>query len=379
MDTTSLVAGAAAVAVLAGGAVLLRGRSKPPAPALKAATRRPAVAPDTGALAAQPEAPAPAPARLPAALADFRLLEEQDLSAESRAQLAERLSKVALPPRGLQQFLAADIGSPTAARELAEFVLGEPRLAARVLARANSPFYGLQSPIASVPHAITYLGLNAVRSMALGFMLTESVSVDDPALRRYCDRVWEAGMVASELCSLLGTKLNFTDTGAVCTQTVLSFLGELAVPALGTGDEALAWDVPLIERLRREQQTFGASSVLLGSIVMHAWGLPESIVAAVTAACRVAVTPVAAADPAAAPRSALAYACARMGEAIAQRRIDAPEQLWLAGSDAPELHHLQAYLALPALARLPELLQAPDVRLALMRMIAAEQGTRAPG
>lgn len=316
---------------------------------------------------------------MPDSLVDFRLLEEHEISADRSAQLAGQLTHLTMPPRGLQHFLSLDILGENAARELASLVMSEPRLAAKVLGRANSPFYGLQSPIVSIPHAITYLGMNAVRSMALRYMLDDSFTAEHPSHQEYCDRVWDAGMIASELCSLLATKLNFTDVGALCTQTTLSFLGDLAVPALLPAGSAMSWNQGLIERMRLEQQEIGASAALMGTMLMRAWGLPRDLIDAVAATSRIAVTPVAQAEPASAARNALSFACARVGEAIAQRRIEHPEQVGLDTAGAPELHYLQGYLGLPQLARLPDLLQAPDVRLALLRMITSVNTDTAPG
>lgn len=376
--------GAAAAVTLAATMILTR-RETPArgAPSRGSAPpeRRRAVATDTGVVA-----PAPAPAEvvaeetepLPEALHGFWLADEHEITAERSRQLATELRHVAMPPRGLQHFMSADVMAGNAAQELAELVMSEPRLAAKVLGRANSPFYGLQSPIASVGHAITYLGMNTVRNMALSFLLQESFAVEDPELGRYCDSVWEAGRIAAELCALLAPRLGFADTGTLGTQTILAFLGDLAVPSL-LGSEAVAIrELDFVERLRFEQERLGASAVLLGTIVIRAWGLPPAIVDAVAAAGRIVVTPVGQGDPAQAPRSALIYACARIGEAIAQQRIERPEEIRLRNSEAPELHHLQGYLRLPQLARLPELLHAPDVRMALARMIAGVRNETAP-
>jgi HD-like signal output (HDOD) protein len=380
---TAAAVGAAAAVTLAATVILTRrdkSGSGAPSRATVPAERRRAVATDTGAgtAPAPPEVAAEDPEPLPDALNGFWLADEQEITAERSTKLATQLRHVAMPPRGLQHFMAADIMSEDAPNELSRLVMSEPRLAAKVLGRANSPFYGLQSPIASVAHAITYLGMNTVRSMALSFLLQESFAVEEAALGRYCDSVWEAGRMAAELCALLAPRLGFTDAGTLSTQTILAFLGDLAAPSLLGSEAGAIRELDLVERLRFEQEQLGASSVLLGTIVIRAWGLPPAIVDAVAAAGRIVVTPVSQSDPAQAPRSALIYACARIGEAIARQRVERAEEIELRNTGAPELHHLQGYLRLPQLARLPELLHAPDVRLALARMIAAVHDEAAP-
>lgn len=377
-----LVAATAIVAMVITPGVLRRNRTKTPQLTDNPIPRRRAVAVDTGAGVMPPEPPASdEPAReepLPAALTAFWLAEEHEVSPERRTEIAGRLHHAVIPPQGVQRFMSADIMANDASRELANLVMSEPRLAARILGRANSPFYGLQMPITSVPHAITYLGMNAVRSMALGFLLEDSFRVSDPQVREYYDEIWNAGLIASELCSLLAGKLNIADSGALCTQTVLSFLGDLAAPSLLGERTREIRDAGLLERLRFEQETIGASAVLLGTIMMREWGLPDPITDAVAATGRVIVTPAAQLDPALAVRAGLTYACARIGELIAHRRIEQIEQIDLLGDPAPELHHLRSYLRLPALARLPEQLNAPDVRLTLMRMLNATDGVSGP-
>ncbi|MCB1630422.1 MAG: HDOD domain-containing protein [Pseudomonadales bacterium] len=364
------------VAILLAGLVLVRRRTPKPVPAPVPVRQRRAVAVDTGADIVPVPAEAPATevaeqAPLPPALGVFWLAEEHEILPDRAAQIGERLRQIVMPPRGVQRFMSADIMANDASRELAELVMSEPRLAAKVLGRANSPLYGLQMPITSVPHAITYLGMNAVRSMALSFLLEESFTADDPQLRQYYDSIWDSGLFASELCSLLAGKLGLGDTGALCTQTVLSFLGDLAAPAL-LGERAReVRNLTLLQRLHFEQETIGASAVLLGTIMMRAWGLPGAIIDAVAATGRVLVSPVTQLAPEHAVRAGLSYACARIGEAIAQQRIEHAEQIDLLGDESPELHHLQGYLRLPALARLPQQLQTPELRLALMRMIGA--------
>lgn len=380
---TAAAVGAAAAVTLAAAVILTRGDKSARGAASRAtvpAERRRAVATDTGAgtAPAPPEVATEDPEPLPDALNGFWLADEQEITAERSTQLATQLRHVAMPPRGLQHFMAADIMSGDAPNELSRLVMSEPRLAAKVLGRANSPFYGLESPIASVAHAITYLGMNTVRSMALSFLLQESFAVEEAALGRYCDSVWEAGRMAAELCALLAPRLGFTDAGTLSTQTILAFLGDLAAPSLLGSEAGAIRELDLVERLRFEQEQLGASSVLLGTIVIRAWGLPPAIVDAVAAAGRIVVTPVGQSDPLQAPRSALIYACARIGEAIARQRVERAEEIELRNTGAPELHHLQGYLRLPQLARLPELLHAPDVRLALARMIAAVHNEAAP-
>ena len=347
--------------------------------AAPAAPRR-SVEIDTGVrveAAPAPEVPAEEP---PPEFAGFRMLGAAEISAELRAQLLEKLAKISLPPRSLQELLSPEFLASGTSRELAEFILREPVLAAKILARVNSPYYGLQSPIDSVQRAITFLGMNAVRNMALQFMVEESFRSEEPALQALYGSIWDAGMIAADLCVLLSQKLGFSESGASSTQTVLSFVGDFAVLTLLPADAALAsWQHALLQRTRMQQEVLGLNASVAGSLLMRAWGLPDGITAGVEDIGALLVTPAPTTADARALRLALCYVCARIGEAIAMGRVQDPAQVDPAAAGSAELHYVQTYLRRPEFARLAEHLHAPDARLALARMIAASGARQRAG
>ena len=60
-------------------------------------------------------------------------------------------------------------------QEIAHAVQNDQALTAKVLRTVNSSFYGLSTPCATIPHAVAYLGINAVKSLVLSFSLVQSV------------------------------------------------------------------------------------------------------------------------------------------------------------------------------------------------------------
>jgi len=57
---------------------------------------------------------------------------------------------------------------------LAQKISYDQTLTAKVLRLANSSFYGMQSKIGSIPHAITVLGFNSVRSLVLAAAVVDT-------------------------------------------------------------------------------------------------------------------------------------------------------------------------------------------------------------
>lgn len=316
-------------------------------------------------------------AEMPELLADLKLLTVEDLSESQRDELHGRLSTIPLPPRSAQQLMSPDFLAEAATRQFTDLVTREPLLSGKVIGRVNSAFYGLSSPIVSVSHAVTYLGLNAVRNMALQFTLEQAFSSDDPELQAFHARLFDAGTIAAELCSLLGPKIGVRDVGATSTQTVLSFLGDFAMPSLLPDGSAISnWPLGLLERTCNEQLALGVNAAIVGSLLMEEWGLPAAVSDDVRDINRVLVTPAGENMKPRDARLALSYACARIAESIALGRIRDPGQIELVGSPEPEYYHLQSYLKVPPLSRLQDMLHAPDARLALSRLVAASQRSR---
>jgi hypothetical protein len=126
----------------------------------------------------------------------------------------------------------------------------------------------------------------------------------------------------------------------------------------------------------------------VGALLMQAWGLPASIVQEVRDVDSLLVTPAHLVDPRRAPRLALCYLGARLGERLAQGSVadladltegaplaDSPHACsWQPSHPAdPDFCHFGSYLALPALSGLGTHLQAP----ALLEAMRTLQGSAA--
>ncbi len=311
-------------------------------------------------------------ATMPELLRDFSLFEPDDLNPRKREELAARLTTISLPPRSMQRLMSHEFMANVATREFTDLVTREPLLSAKVIGRVNSAFYGLASPIVSVAHAVTYLGMNAVRNMALQFTLEQAFASEDPELKEFHARLFDAGTIAAELTAVLAPKLGVRDVGAASTQAVLSFLGDFAMPSLLPPRSAFShWPLGLLERTINEQFMLGANAMIVGRLLMESWDLPATVSDDVADIHRVLVTPAGESVSEREARLALCYACARLAERIAAGRVHDPADIDMLDAGAAEFHHIQSYLEKQPLARLPDYLRAGDTRLVVARMIAS--------
>lgn len=340
-------------------------RTQVPEPAAVAAVRPNAAAP-VHRVPPPPPVPVPVPVQVPTRLAAFRPTALDDLAADKQMSLSELLRRIPRPPPALQQLTSPAFLEDASSGQLSELIMAEGRVAAQVLAAVNAPFYGLRQPVSSVGQAVTFLGLNTVRSICLKALMEASFDLSQPALRRQFDTISRASAFASDLCGRLALKLGMAAPGTLVTQVVLSFLGPMASAALlaqAQSDWSLEQD--LLTRSETEQDRLGLSASVLGSLLLHQWGLPASIVDEVAAIDAMLVTPAGPKGLAPMAPRALCYLCARLGEQLATGALTDLAQYDPMADDSESFFHLRGHLQTPALARLGEHLRATDIGRAL--------------
>ena len=323
--------------------------------------------------AAKPASTAPrAVAALPAALLQFKLLRREALPASAIDSLLLRLGQIPRPPLSLQKLLSPAFLESASSGELSDLIMAEAQIAAKVLATVNSPLYGLKRPVASVGQAVTFLGLNTVRAICLHYMLDDSFKTTAPDRRQRFDAVLRASSLSSELCGKLAQQLELPEQGALVTQGVLSFLGQLAMTALlPTTGPAWGPHADLLARTQAEQNALGLGAAEVGALLMQSWDLPSSIINNVRDIDSLLVTPADTQDPRRGSRLALCYLCARLAERLVQGQFADLASFDLLGDTSVDMLQLQGYLDAPALARLPELLHSPAVLQVVQKQLGA--------
>ncbi|MFG6467547.1 HDOD domain-containing protein [Roseateles sp. BYS87W] len=307
-----------------------------------------------------PDTPLPPPTRLPLHAAELLdpLLTEPLMAA---------LRALPRPPPAVHHLMSPAFVQSATSAELAALVMGEPAVAARVIATANSPMYGLQQPVTSVGQATTFLGLASVRQMCLQHLLAECFQPRDAAQRAEFDRLWQASSMAGELLQQLAPRLRIAEPGQLATLLVLSFLGRQAGAAL-LPDASVLPHMDAFERAVHEQQELGLASHELGHLLMRAWELPADLVdeARTLSALRFDPDRVLPADREAA--LTLGALCALLGERMARNEVGAA--LFDPAHDAtPDMAALRPRLARPPLDQLTQELRSPPLVRLLSRLM----------
>jgi putative nucleotidyltransferase with HDIG domain len=167
------------------------------------------------------------------------------------------------------------------ATDIATKVARDQALAARTLRLANSSFFGLRQPVVTMRHAITVLGLRAVRTLIAAASVVGQLR---PSARTSFDleAFWRHSVAAAVSAGLLARQVR-SDESAAFMGGLLHDVGRLVLVtcfpdryAAVTAGGAYAGDV-----LEAEQAAFGLDHVGVGVELARHWNFPAVIAEAI--------------------------------------------------------------------------------------------------
>ncbi len=163
-------------------------------------------------------------------------------------------------------------------KELAEILSTDPPLSAEVLRMINSPYYGLNTCITSVQHAVKLLGATTVKNLALSFSVVKSFQTDNRDGFDYT-QFWKDSLFSA--VAMKSMAKNFSRQAA----DDAFFLGLLHNIGILTLSQCMPDQYSLVLTEKRknqssyhdaEQQVLGFTHMDIGSLLVKKWGLPET-------------------------------------------------------------------------------------------------------
>ena len=151
----------------------------------------------------------------------------------------------------------------------------DPALTADLLLVANSAEFGVRSRIDTIRHALSFLGLDRVRS--LGCTIAFSFYVRNVPRTEYMKTVWSHSLATAVIAEEIG-KLN--GQPGLYTAGLMHDLGRLAL-FLSVGAkyaESMSGEFADYDQaLAGETEAFGMSHAAAGTVVCEKWRFPESL------------------------------------------------------------------------------------------------------
>ena len=162
-------------------------------------------------------------------------------------------------------------------KQIAQTIQHDPALSSKILKTVNSSFYGQAHSVGTISHALVVLGLNSVKTLALGFSLVGNLAQpsEDDDFNHFL--FWKRSLYGAVAGRSLAKQVGLVQQEEAFLGGLLQDMGQLAM--LETiGDEYIqilkefSHDHSMLRQ--REQLAFGLDHAELGGILADKWKLP---------------------------------------------------------------------------------------------------------
>ena len=168
------------------------------------------------------------------------------------------------------------------AKELEQLILHDPSLSARLLRLANSAFYSFRSDVKTLSHAMALLGLNLVKSLAIGVNIFESFTRGMKKEAGQINKLWMHSFGAAVIAQDIWTRRAGRKEGEFAFLCgLLHDLGKIVFFKCDPVNYSKMYskekkeEEPDISTL--EDEAYGMDHAASGSMLAKHWGLPAEL------------------------------------------------------------------------------------------------------
>lgn len=164
--------------------------------------------------------------------------------------------------------------------EIAQTIAHDQGLTTKILALANSAFYGLQAKVSSVSRAITLLGLKEIRNLVL-ILGAQAVTVRHTLPESFrLGPYWRHQLSVGVIARTLGEKRQVRDPDILFTAGLLHDFGKLLTALHRPVDWLAIQDLAAAQGLQHnlaEEEHWGLEHGLIGAMTLNSWNLPQEL------------------------------------------------------------------------------------------------------
>jgi len=177
--------------------------------------------------------------------------------------------------------LIAEINQPEPdIDKLATVISSSTGIAAKVIKTVNSALYSLRTPVTSVKHAVTLLGLSHIRSIAIAYGTMDALPKPDSDLFDH-EAFWTDSLLRAIISQSIARKIFKSQAEEAFTAALLA---DIALPVLLS-----VWGEyyePIIEEWKQsskrlseiEREHFGWDHAQAGAWILQSWEFPDEMV-----------------------------------------------------------------------------------------------------
>jgi HD-like signal output (HDOD) protein len=200
------------------------------------------------------------------------------LQNETTRSVIGKLDRLPSPPATYLRLTEAMADPKVTSKLVAAIVEEDPAMTVKVLQLVNSAYFGLAHAATSVGQAVTYLGLEVLRSLTLSahvFSTAEGTGICRAAL----DEIQRSSLATATIAKRLLKNRELANDAF--TAGIIHDVGRIVI-ALALPDKHREIGVRARETTRAEcsveQEVLGVTHAEVGAYLLGVWGLPFSIV-----------------------------------------------------------------------------------------------------
>lgn len=165
-------------------------------------------------------------------------------------------------------------------RDISDVIHNDPALTSKVLRTVNSSFYGLNTPCSTITQALIILGLNAVKTIALGFTLVnrlKQVEADDFDFVAF----WKRSLYAATAARMLAEHIEMMQYEEAFLGGLMQDLGMLVLHQIDPDRYGQLMTQVKSHRMLRaaESQAFDLDHTIVGAALASRWRLHPMLIA----------------------------------------------------------------------------------------------------
>lgn len=183
---------------------------------------------------------------------------------------ANRLVLPTLPDVALKVRDAVAKGETTS-QELADMIVTDAALSARLMQVANSPLYRGAVEVNNIQMAVTRLGSNTIRTLITSLVMQQMFTPTTELLDDYFRETWEQGVNVSAICRALASFVPHLNPDEAMLAGLVHQIGKLPILML-------VEDIPEFrDSPSRLNKLLEKAHPAIGKIIMDTWDFPEEL------------------------------------------------------------------------------------------------------
>jgi len=200
-------------------------------------------------------------------------------------QLVARMENLPSVPSVYSEIMEKMNDPEAGLEDVGVIIAKDPGMTAKILKLVNSAFFGLRREISNPADAVSFLGLETIKSLVLSlhaFSQYESIKIKDFSISALWSHSLEAASAAKRIAQHQKAELRLVDQAFVAG--LLHDTGKIVL-ACNFPDEYGQVIRTAVEQGREpiiaEQEVFGANHADVGGYLLGLWGLPVPVVDAI--------------------------------------------------------------------------------------------------